>query len=127
MRGVRRNRVRSDQSRRACSVIEANLHTLGVENEGVIINQDAGAALKRMAQAGKEFDIAYFDPPYASDLYHTVMLLLDELPLLSVDAIVVVEHRAKTPPKEQYGRLKMYRMVKQGESALAFYAASATE
>jgi 16S rRNA (guanine966-N2)-methyltransferase len=114
-----------DNSRRACSVIEANLHTLGLENEGAIMNRDAATALKHLAQAGKVFDIAFFDPPYASDIYHTVMRLLDEQSLLSVDAIVVVEHRAKTPLKDQYGRLRMYRVIKQGESALAFYAVTA--
>ena len=113
-----------DNSRRACSVIEANLHMLGLDNEGVIINRDAAAALKHLAQAANVFDIAFFDPPYASDIYHTVMRLLDEQPLLSADAIVVVEHRAKTPLKDQYGRLRMYRVVKQGETALAFYTAS---
>lgn len=114
-----------DNARRACSVIEANLHALGLENESVIINRDAAAALKQLAKSGKQFDIAFFDPPYSSDIYDTVMSLLDELPLLSADAIVVAEHRAKTPPKDRYGRLKAYRVVKQGESALAFYAGAA--
>ena len=42
--------------------------------------------------------------------------------LLAPDALVITEHRAKTPPATEYGELKMYREVKQGESALAFYA-----
>jgi 16S rRNA (guanine(966)-N(2))-methyltransferase RsmD len=116
-----------DNSRRACSIIEANLRALGAEDLSVIINRDAAAALKQLAQAGEVFDIAFLDPPYASGIYHTVMRLLDERPLLSGDAIVVVEHRAKTPPEERYGRLRMYRVVKQGESALAFYTASREE
>jgi 16S rRNA (guanine966-N2)-methyltransferase len=110
-----------DSSRRACSVIEANLHSLGVENEATIINRDAVAALKQLAKGGKQFDIVFFDPPYASGIYHEVMRQLDERPLLSADAIVIAEHRAKTPPGDRYGRLRMYREVKQGESALAFY------
>jgi 16S rRNA (guanine(966)-N(2))-methyltransferase RsmD len=110
-----------DNSRRACSVIEANLRTLGAEHEATIINRDAAAALKQLAKEGKQFDIVFFDPPYASDIYDTVMRLLDEQPLLSNDAIVIAEHRVKAPPKDQYGRLRMYRALKQGESALAFY------
>jgi 16S rRNA (guanine(966)-N(2))-methyltransferase RsmD len=114
-----------DNSRRACSVIETNLRALGVEAEAAIINREAAAALKQLAKQGKEFDVVFFDPPYDSDIYDAVMLLLDQLPLLSADAIVIAEHRAKTPPKDRYGRLRMYRDLKQGESALAFYTALA--
>jgi 16S rRNA (guanine966-N2)-methyltransferase len=114
-----------DNSRRACSIIEANLRALGIENEAAIINREATAALKQLAKESKEFDIVFFDPPYASDIYDRVMRLLDEQPLLSADAIIVVEHRVKSPPEDQYGKLRLYREVKQGESALAFYTASA--
>jgi 16S rRNA (guanine966-N2)-methyltransferase len=112
-----------DNSRRALSNIEANLHALGVKNVGAVINRDAARALRQLAEEGKQFDIVFFDPPYASDIYPAVMRLLDQLPVLSADAIVIVEHRAKTPPEDQYGRLRIYRVVKQGESALAFYRA----
>jgi 16S rRNA (guanine(966)-N(2))-methyltransferase RsmD len=111
-----------DNSRRAYSVIKANLHTLGIESEAAVINRDAVAALKHLAEEGRQFDIVFFDPPYASGLYGQVMRALDEQPLLAVDGIVVAEHRAKTPPSDRYGRLRMYREVRQGESALAFYA-----
>lgn len=113
-----------DNSRKACAVIQANLRTLGVEDRAAIINGDAAAALRRLAKENKRFDIVFFDPPYASDIYHQVMQLLDQQPLLSNGAVVIAEHRAKAPPRDQYGELRMYREVKQGESALAFYSAS---
>lgn len=110
-----------DNSRRACSVIGANVGTLGVETGTTVINRDAAAALKQLAKEGKQFDIVFFDPPYAADIYDAVMRLLGEQPLLSAGAIIVAEHRAETPPGDRYGRLSMYRELKQGESALAFY------
>jgi 16S rRNA (guanine966-N2)-methyltransferase len=111
-----------DNSRRACSAIEANLQALGVGREATVIRSDAVAALKRLAEASEQFDIIFFDPPYASDIYRAVMLKLAASALLSDNAIVIAEHRAKTPPESNYGGLKMRREVKQGESALAFYA-----
>src|SRR6185295_13633281 len=107
--------------RRACSVIEANLKTLGLEREAIVINRDAVTALKRLAEESKQFDIAFLDPPYASGIYTTVMHELATTALLSNDSIVIVEHRAKTPPEKEYNRLKLFREVKQGESAIAFY------
>ncbi|HST20722.1 MAG TPA: 16S rRNA (guanine(966)-N(2))-methyltransferase RsmD [Blastocatellia bacterium] len=110
-----------DNSRRACSVIEANLQALGIKREATVINRDAVAALKRFAEESKQFDIAFLDPPYASGIYDSLMHTLATTALLSDDAIVIVEHRAKAPPESQYNDLKLFRELKQGESAIAFY------
>jgi 16S rRNA (guanine966-N2)-methyltransferase len=110
-----------DSSRSACSVIEANLQTLGIEREATVVNRDALAALKRFAEESGRFDIAFLDPPYASGIYAAVMRRLATTALLSDSAIVVVEHRAKTPPEADYDGLKLFRELKQGESAIAFY------
>jgi len=108
-------------SRRACLIIEANLKSLEAETKATVINRDAASALKRLSDEAKQFDIVFFDPPYASEIYSQVMSELERGAILNQQSIVVVEHRAKTPPQSQYGRLKIYRIVKQGESALAFY------
>lgn len=110
-----------DRSRRACSAIEENLEAIGVSGQSRLINRDAVAALKRLAEEAAQFDIAFFDPPYSSAIYSQVTGLLAGGGLLSQDAIVVVEHHSKTPPEPEHGELKAYRVVKQGESALAFY------
>ena len=110
-----------DRSRRACLAIEENLNAIGASREATVINRDAAAALKRLAEQSAQFDIAFFDPPYSSEIHSQVIGLLSSSNLLADDAIVVVEHHKKTPPEREYDGLKMYREVKQGESALAFY------
>jgi 16S rRNA (guanine(966)-N(2))-methyltransferase RsmD len=110
-----------DRSRRACFTIEENLEAIGAADQATIINRDAVAAIRRLAEESAQFDIAFFDPPYASGIYSQVTELLADGGLLSDDAIVVVEHHSKTPPEAEHSSLKMYRIVKQGESALAFY------
>jgi 16S rRNA (guanine(966)-N(2))-methyltransferase RsmD len=110
-----------ERARHACSVIEANLTALGITSEAKTITRDAAPALEQLEQESGQFDVAFFDPPYASEIYGQVMRQLGSGDLLSAGAIVIVEHRAKTPPEPEYGRLRMFREVKQGESALAFY------
>jgi 16S rRNA (guanine(966)-N(2))-methyltransferase RsmD len=110
-----------DNARLACSVIEANLQTLGRDLEATVINRDAVVALKRLAEEANQFDIVFLDPPYASEIYHAVMRKLATSALLSDNSIVIVEHRAKTPPEADYNGLRLFREVKQGESAIAFY------
>jgi 16S rRNA (guanine966-N2)-methyltransferase len=110
-----------ERSGHACAVIEANLAALGITSEATTINRDAAAALKRLEQEAKQFEVVFFDPPYASEIYSQVMRQLGSGNLLSGGALVIVEHRLKTPPEPEYGRLRICREVKQGESALAFY------
>jgi 16S rRNA (guanine(966)-N(2))-methyltransferase RsmD len=111
-------------SRRACSVIEDNLGSLGITDEAAIINRDVVSALKRMETEERRFDVIFFDPPYASDLYEKVMKFIGLSKLLNESGILIVEHRAKTPPQSQYGKLQLYRQVKQGDSSLGFYSNS---
>ncbi|HYP29114.1 MAG TPA: 16S rRNA (guanine(966)-N(2))-methyltransferase RsmD [Blastocatellia bacterium] len=111
-----------ERARPACSVIRENLDAFASEDDARIINRDAAQAVSRLREEGESFDIAFLDPPYASGLYSQVMEKLSEGGLVSGDGVVVVEHRSKTPPREAYGRLRVYREVRQGESALAFYS-----
>jgi 16S rRNA (guanine966-N2)-methyltransferase len=110
-----------ERSRRACAVIEANLSALGIKDEATIINAEAVAGLRRIGGQHSGFDIVFFDPPYASQVYEDVMSRLASGNLLSADGIVVVEHRAKSPLKSDYGKLRVVRELIQGDSALAFY------
>lgn len=113
-----------ERSRRACEVIEANLNALGIGRQATIINGDVAAALKQLDKEAKQFDIVFFDPPYASEIHGQVMSLVGSRDLLSDGAIVILEHRAKSPREAEYGGLRMFRHMKQGESALTFYEAS---
>jgi 16S rRNA (guanine966-N2)-methyltransferase len=113
-----------ERSRHACAVIDANLSSLGIARAATIINRDAAASLRRLDEDVRQFDIAFFDPPYASEIYTQVMNQLGSDSVLSAGAVVVVEHRAKTPPDPEYGKLRIFRELKQGESALAFYELS---
>src|SRR5574342_1279621 len=58
-----------ERSRRSCAVIEANLNSLDIADQASLINRDALTALKRLEREASEFDLAFFDPPYASGIY----------------------------------------------------------
>jgi 16S rRNA (guanine966-N2)-methyltransferase len=113
-----------ERNRQACTAINANLTALGITQDATVINRDVLLALKRLEQDARQFDFVYFDPPYASGIYNSVMRQLGSCTLLTKDAIVIVEHRIKTPPETRYGRLKLFREVKQGESGLALFETS---
>jgi 16S rRNA (guanine966-N2)-methyltransferase len=107
--------------RAACSVIEANLKTFRIEKGVNVIRRDAIVALKQFAETSAQFDIVFFDPPYASELYEDVMNQIGASGVISPNSIVIVEHRAKQRLAPRYSNLESYRQLKQGESALSFY------
>lgn len=109
-----------ESSRHACDVIEANLASLEI-TQATIIKRDVAASLKQLDRESAQFDLVFFDPPYASEIYAQVMNQLGSSNLVAPGALVIVEHRAKSPPAPVAGKLRIFREVKQGESALAFY------
>ncbi|MFY9618947.1 MAG: 16S rRNA (guanine(966)-N(2))-methyltransferase RsmD [Pyrinomonadaceae bacterium] len=112
-----------DQSRKMCSLIEANTSALGIdEKEFEIVNADASEYLRRHAKKERvPFGLIFFDPPYASD-YSLVNLISDTGgQLLTDDGVLIVEHHKKKALPHEFGSLKCYRVLKQGDSVLSFY------
>ena len=114
-----------DRSRKMCGLIETNLDLLEIpEDETDVVNEEASDFLHH-AKARKRgpWDVVFFDPPYATN-YNSVLEILSEQAeqLLSEDPLVIAEHHHKQPPAETFGRLQRQRLLKQGDSALSFFA-----
>lgn len=112
-----------DRSRRACSVIERNLESLSLGDRATIINREAVAALRRLTAESCVFDIVFVDPPYDAGVHGEIMTLLGSGAMVGTAGVVVVEYHARRALESEFGLLRAYREVKQGESALTFYAA----
>lgn len=117
-----------DRSRKMYALIETNLKLLKVgSDETEVSSREALDFLKRNIRSADEpFDLIFFDPPYAID-YGEVLNYLgaNAAGLLASDGAVIVEHDEKKDLAEESGSIKRYRVVKQGDSALSFYAAKA--
>jgi 16S rRNA (guanine(966)-N(2))-methyltransferase RsmD len=111
-----------ESSRRAAEVISENLRHCGIVQGVRVINRDVVSVLKYFAAHHLQFDIFFFDPPYASDLYSPVMWTLAKHKLIAEAGIVIVEHRRTTGPAPSYDHLRPYREIKQGDSCLTFYS-----
>jgi 16S rRNA (guanine(966)-N(2))-methyltransferase RsmD len=112
-----------ETARRALTPLLENLAHCKIDADAEVVQYDAVGALRRFADAERHFDIIFFDPPYASPIYVAALDVLGERDVLRTDGRLVVEHHAKTPMREIVGRLRRFREVRQGESALSFYAA----
>jgi 16S rRNA (guanine966-N2)-methyltransferase len=112
-RGARRC-VFIEKNRRAVEVIYENLATLGLERRAEVFNAAAAKVLER-AHA----DLAFLDPPYELPKeYEAAMSALDraETPL------AIAQHSSRATLADAYGGLSRYRIIKQGDNCLSFYA-----
>ena len=111
-----------DRSRKMCGLIEANLDLCGVpEDETEVVMSEAAEFLRRAATRGEQkWDIAFFDPPYATD-YLPGLSAFGTGTLLNEDGLLVVEHHHKNELKDAVGDIRRWRILKQGDSALSFY------
>jgi 16S rRNA (guanine(966)-N(2))-methyltransferase RsmD len=114
-----------DQSRKMCALIETNLEALTIDGDDVeVVNHEATDFLRRGAKKEAPFDAIFYDPPYATD-YEELLNFLGEhaARLLAEEGVVIVEHHKKKDLKEEFGGLKRYRVLEQGDSCLSFYHA----
>ena len=83
-------------------------------------------ALATTKKEQEPFDIIFFDPPYSSDYESSELDCGYGGQLLTDDGVVIVEHYKKKELPEEFGSLKRYRTLKQGDSVLSFFTKSVT-
>lgn len=111
-----------DQSVAAVAAARENARALvGAGGEVQVYRQDARTALAALADDGREFDVVFVDPPYASELYEPVVALVGER-LLAAAGVVVAEHFHKRALPERIGALVRTRQKRIGDHRLSFYA-----
>jgi 16S rRNA (guanine(966)-N(2))-methyltransferase RsmD len=114
-----------ERSPTAVAVMRENLRALNITGSCEVCCQDVLVALRQLIERGDRFDVVFFDPPYASNLYQPVMSCFARGEVLAPAGILVVMHHRKMPLEPLYGVLERTRQVVQGENVLSFYVISA--
>jgi 16S rRNA (guanine966-N2)-methyltransferase len=101
----------------AVAVIRENLKSLAVGSERAQVFGGIVGTVLPKAAAGA--DIVFLDPPYEqAGEYEVALGWLGSHPA----SIVVVQHSRKLDAGDHRGHLDRYRMVRQGDNILSFYA-----
>lgn len=80
-----------EQSSRACGIIQQNWQQVVQADQSFQVMR--GEVVKKLPLlAGQTFDLIYFDPPYASDLYQPVVAAIAQLNLLAPHGELALEH-----------------------------------
>ena len=102
-----------DAARESRALIERNLASLG-ERAQVI----AADALSFLSGCGRPFDVAFFDPPYASDAGERAIALLAERGLIAPDGVAVLE---RDRPGGEVPGVAVRAVRRYGKNVFTFY------
>jgi 16S rRNA (guanine966-N2)-methyltransferase len=100
-----------EKNRAAVEVIRDNLASLGLERRADVYTGKVLQVLDRV-----KADIEFLDPPYQMKAEYEAALLA------STSKLVIAQHASRDALNDEYGPLKRYRILKQGDNSLSFYA-----
>jgi len=111
-----------ENGRKPAQIIRENLLTLGLNSAGEVYERDAVQAISQLAENGVVADVCFLDPPYdLKGAYEQVLRSLANSALAGERTVVIAEHDKRFDPGDGLGRLRRYRLLKQGDSSLSFY------
>jgi 16S rRNA (guanine966-N2)-methyltransferase len=114
-----------ENDRNALTCLRQNLSAAHCSGQAQLLEMDVSKALQLLAVRKRRFGMIFFDPPYASELYTTVLEAVCSLSLLDVGGLFITECASRSILPERTGSLvKIDRRV-YGDTALELYALEA--
>ena len=112
----------AESSKAAADLIAGNLKSLEIISGYQIVKLDVGKVLRQLEASENTADYVFLDPPYSmQDEYTKTLAMLGQSKLLHERSVVVAEHEKRFDPGEEFGELRRYRKLVQGDAALSFY------
>lgn len=109
-----------ENDRNALLALKKNLSVVRYDVRADLLELDAIKALNLLA-VRDQFDIVFFDPPYASNLYFVVAETLSNRSLLKVGGLFVTESDVRNPLSDNVGKFVKSDHRIYGDTALDFY------
>jgi 16S rRNA (guanine966-N2)-methyltransferase len=103
----------------AADVVAANLARTGLGDRARLLRGDALKIIPGLAAERLVFDIAFLDPPYASDLAARSLAAVVDHGLLAPEGFAVVEHDKRDTVAEPAG-LRIASVKTYGDTALTY-------
>ena len=103
-----------DASPACAALIRKNGEKLGLAQGLRVLNADYRAALSSMMLEGKQADLVFLDPPYASGFAADAVEIIFREGLLRPGGTLIVEHAWDQPPKLGEGPWEVSRVKRYG-------------
>jgi len=107
--------VLCDKAKEAVVIINKNAEKTRLAEFCTVVNSDHADCIQRMARMGKQFDIVFLDPPYASDLLSDALARMAQAGILKPTTTVICESGAVDFPIPA-----IYEIKKQSKYGIAY-------
>lgn len=112
-----------ESGKAAADLVSENLKSLRIAGGFRIIRAEASKALRQLDCERVVADFVFLDPPYRMrEEYEVALGDLAGSRLLRESSRVIAEHEKKFDPGAEFGVLRRYRKLEQGDAGLSFYA-----
>ena len=113
-----------DNSQASVSLLRANVALARLVDRAEIHKADVSAAISRLAQAGRRFDLIFCDPPYNRGYVAAVLQQIAARDLLSPDGLIIIEHSQHEMIPDDLSSLHIVRSQRYGETMVSFLTRS---
>ena len=111
-----------ESSEPAAQLIRSNLESLGVTDGYKIVREEWSRASWRIEREHVAADIVFLDPPYQMrEAYGETLRTLENSSVVWAMSVVIAEHEKRFDPGDEFGELRRFRKLVQGDAALSFY------
>lgn len=110
-----------DADKKSVDIVGFNLESARLADRAEVYRNDALRALKALAKREIRFDLVFLDPPYKMKSIDELIDALQELALLTSNAIIVAEHDAAHTFAERIGSAQLSKRAEYGEIAVSIY------
>jgi 16S rRNA (guanine(966)-N(2))-methyltransferase RsmD len=112
-----------ERSAKICNFVRLNLQQCEVPQEQTEVVVSEALEFLRHTMTGETlmWDIAFFDPPYATEYAPVLAFFGAGATLKRKSGVLVVEHHCENRLQDTVGVLRRWRLIRQGESCLSFY------
>lgn len=115
-----RGAVFVEREREAVRVLKENLSLCGFTGDAIVHTGSWTTVARRLGAEGRQFDIAFFDPPYDGDDAPDCLDALRQHALLGSSGVAVIEHRGDAPPEARPG-WALQRRLQVGDTSFSFF------
>ncbi len=109
-----------DNSHSSMNLLKENACLARLSDRAEFLRTDALAAIGRLDQDGRVFDLIFCDPPYNRGHVNTVLRRIDASGILDPQGVVTIEHSKHEPITADLKRLVIKRSEHFGETTVSF-------
>ena len=112
-----------DNSVHSLGVLRKNLERCVLARDGIrVIQWDIARSLECLRPYAQTFDLVFLDPPYQRELASVAMQHLLLSGCLAPEAVLVVEHEARSAPEVESERFTCIDRRRYGRTGLSFFS-----